>query len=89
MFLSRLKSKKSKHKKIGILAESKLNSVKSVILKLIQECYISEKYYVFINKEVDRCNKFKEGKKMKNQLRCFEIKMLTDYKYKNGVDEFV
>ena len=39
---------------MGILAKSKLMSVKSIISEAIQEFYISEKDYLFINDEVDR-----------------------------------
>ena len=36
---------------------TKSNCVKSVISKALQKCYIVEKDYAFINKEVDRYNK--------------------------------
>lgn len=38
------KSKKSKHKKIETPPKSRLISLKSIILKAIHTCYISEKY---------------------------------------------
>lgn len=48
LYLNIVKVKKSKHNKIEIAAKSKLNCVRPIILKAIQGCYISEKYYPLI-----------------------------------------
>ena len=47
LYLNIVKVKK-KNNKIEIAAKSKLNCVRPIILKAIQGCYISEKYYPLI-----------------------------------------
>ena len=45
-------------KRTEMIVKSKLNSVKSIILKAVQEFHISEKSYAFINQEVGWCSKW-------------------------------
>ena len=66
-FLLKFKGKRNSHKKTQILSYSNLNSVKPIIWKVIQACYISEKDYAFINIEVDRCNKL--NKELEKRLK--------------------
>ena len=76
--------KKVNMKKFQILTKSKLNSIKSVILKAMQESFFCWKVHTFINKKVNRNNKFKEEirKKIKSEFSDIERKMLIDCKYK-------
>ena len=78
--------KKVNMKKFQILAKSKLNSIKSVILKAMQESFFCWKVHTFINKKVNRNNKFKEiRKKIKSVFSDIERKMLIDCKYKKAL----
>lgn len=79
--------KKVNMKKFQILAKSKLNSIKSVILKAMQESFFCWKVHTFINKKVNRNNKFKEEirKKIKSEFSDIERKMLIDCKYKKAL----
>ena len=79
--------KKVNMKKFQILAKSKLNSIKSVILKAMQESFFWWKVHTFINKKVNRNNKFKEEirKKIKSEFSDIERKMLIDCKYKKAL----
>lgn len=42
------------HKNISLVAKSKLNSIKAILLKTIQELRISDKQYKCINNEVKK-----------------------------------
>ena len=42
------------HKNISLVAKSKLNSIKAILLKIIQELRISDKQYKCINNEVKK-----------------------------------
>ena len=53
-----LKVKIVDKKRTEMIVKSKLNSVKSIILKAVQEFHISEKSYAFINQEVGWCSKW-------------------------------
>ena len=49
-----LKLLKTKHKDISLVAKSKSNSIKAILLKIIQELRISDKQYKCINNEVKK-----------------------------------
>ena len=42
------------HKNISLVAKSKLNSIKAILLKIIQELRISDKQHKCINNEVKK-----------------------------------
>ena len=76
--------------KIELPAKSKLKSIKSIISKIMQECYIFEKGYGCINEEVSRYNKLKEKirKKIKTRFTDFKRKRLLKYRCKKGVADY-
>lgn len=77
--------------KIEMPAKSKLKSIKLIISKTMQECYIFEKGYGCIKEEVSRYNKLKEKirKKIKSRFTDFKRKMFLKYRCKKGVAEVI
>ena len=69
----------------------KLKYQPRVISKAVQDSNIPEKDYAFINQELNRYNRLNEEirKKIERQLIYFERKILIEYGYKKGVDEFI
>ena len=60
-FFKAFKNIRRKHKKIEILAKSKLSSSESIILKTMQDSNSPEKDYVFVSDDVNMYCKLKEG----------------------------
>ena len=67
------------------------DSIKPTISNAVQELNFSVKEYAFTNEVLARCDKLKEKiqKKTKSQLRGFDRKILIEYGYEKGVDEFI
>ena len=61
LFVNFFKFDEKYTKKPEILAKSKLNNIKAIYLKAMQDSNILERDYVFLHHEVNRCHNLKEG----------------------------
>ena len=68
-FLKTIRNKKKKHKKIVMLARSKLNRIESKISKALMDNEISHEYFETIINEEKKYRELKEGIRMMNSHR--------------------
>ena len=61
------RNKKKKHDKILMLAESKFNSIKTLISRALNDLDISHKEFVTVLKEKDRYDKMKDNLRSENE----------------------
>ena len=66
-------NKKKKHDKILMLAESKLNSIETLISQALIDLDISHEEFIRILKEKDKCERMKENLRSENE----EYKIMT------------
>ena len=71
--LSMTRNKKKKHDKILMLAESKFNSIKTLISRALNDLDISHEEFVTILKEKDRYEKMKDNLRSENEDEKQEI----------------
>ena len=67
------RNKKKKHDKILMLAESKFNSIKTLISRALNDLDISHEEFVTILKEKDRYEKMKDNLRSENEDEKQEI----------------